>query len=220
MQVRPGAHTHHPVAGVLACVLCRGFGPSARVRALHLGPVTARPAGMSGRASEARIGVETATCPQTDEDLRGVTFQLLLQLHGIVAGVEDKQGNVPFLLGRPAHKRFHLLSGHLVGVLRGADALHIHGGGPTLADEADLGDELIGPAGDDRLPSRVPRRVVVEAALGATLGVAAGPYTRIHGVVDGRSAPSKRMTGEQRPHGFGVDASSPERGVTLPQPRR
>jgi hypothetical protein len=55
--------------------------------------------------------------PQTDEDLHRLAFQSLLQFHGIVASVEDEQGNVPFLLKRAAHKRFHLLGGNLIGVL-------------------------------------------------------------------------------------------------------
>jgi hypothetical protein len=87
--------------------------------------------------SEARIGVEATPCPQTDEDLARTFLQPLLHFDGIVARVEDEQRSDP-LLRRPAQKRFHLLSGHLVGVLRGAEALHVEGGGPALADEVSL----------------------------------------------------------------------------------
>src|SRR5215204_1349912 len=161
MQLRPGAHSHRPVAGVLACVLRRGLRPGARVVALHLRPVTTRPAGGSGRTSEARIGEEAATSPQTDEDLTRSSLQSLLHLAGIVSSVEDEQrtGSLLLLLSsQEAHKRFHLLGGHLIGVLRRAEALYVHGGNPALADEIELCDELVGPARYDGLPGGVAGR--------------------------------------------------------------
>src|SRR5215213_9180671 len=177
MQLRPGAHSHRPVAGVLACVLRRGLRPGARVVALHLRPVTTRPAGGSGRTSEARIGEEAATSPQTDEDLTRSSLQSLLHLAGIVSSVEDEQRSGPLLLFlvlmHKAHKRFDLLNSHLACVLRRTQALHVHEGNPALANEIELCDELVGPSGDDGLPRRVAGRVVVEAALRATLCVAA-----------------------------------------------
>src|SRR3712207_1148427 len=181
---RPPRSTLFPYTTLFrsACVLRSGFGPGAWVNALDLRPMTTWPAGMGGWASEARIGVETAPRPQTDEDLRAAAFQLLLKLDGIVAGVEDEQGNVPFLLGRPAYKRFDLLGSNLVGVLRGVDAPHVHRGGPALADEVELCDELVSPSGHDRLASRVAGRMVVETPLRATLCVAACPYAHVHGV--------------------------------------
>jgi hypothetical protein len=147
---------------------------------------------MSGRACKTRIGVETATRPQTDKDLARTSLKPLLQLHGIVASVEDEQRNFSFLLRREAHKRFHLLGGRLVGLLRRVEALYVHGGGPTLADEVELGDELVGPPRYDRLASRVARGMIVEAALGATLRVAARPNAHVHGVY-GRFASSERI---------------------------
>src|SRR5919202_3604713 len=126
MQVRPGAHSHRPVARVLACVLRRGFGPGAWVRALHLRTMAAWASGGGGRASEARIGVEATPRSQTDEDLARTPLQSLLHLDGIVARVEDEQGSDP-LLRRPAQERVHLLGGPLVGVLRGAEALPLDG---------------------------------------------------------------------------------------------
>ena len=79
-----------------------------------------RPSGGGGGwAGEARIGIEAAAGTQTDEDLAPTPLEPPLHLDRIVAGVEDEQGSVPFLLGRPAQNRFHLLDGDLVGVLRG-----------------------------------------------------------------------------------------------------
>src|SRR5215203_2775079 len=212
MQLRPGAHSHRSVARVLACVLGRGFGPGARICALHLGSVATRPSSFSRWASEARIGVEAAASPQTDEDLARSPLQSLLYLDGIIASVEDKQGSGPLLLSRETEKRFHLLGGHLIGVLRRADALYVHGGGPALADEIELCDELVSPSCYDRLPRRVAGRMVVEATLRATLCVAAIPHAHVHGI-DGRFASSKRIVGEQPPQSLGVDSSTAERVV-------
>src|SRR5215210_2058452 len=218
MQLRPGAHAHRPVAGVLACVLHGGLWPGARVRALHLRSMATRPSSMGRWISEARIGVEATPRSQTEEDLAWSPLQSLLHLDGIVASVKDEQGSGPLLLFlvlmREAEKRFDLLGGHLVGVLCRADALYVHGGAPALANEIELCDELVGPSGDDRLPRRVAGRVVVEAALRATLCVAAIPYAHVHGV-DGRCcfASSKRMAGEQPPQSLGVDSSPAERVV-------
>jgi hypothetical protein len=89
------------------------------------------------------------------------------------------------------------------------------GGNPALADEVELGDELVGPSGYDGLARRVAGWMVVETALGATFRVAAIPHAHVHGGVDGRccSASSKRMAGEQGPQGFGVYVPSIQRGV-------
>jgi hypothetical protein len=162
--------------------------------------------------SEARIGIEATPRPQTDEDLTRSPLQPLLHLDGIVASVEDEQGSDP-LLRQPAEKRFHLLGGYLVGVLRGAHALHVKGGGPALADEVEPGDELVGPSSHDGLASRVARRMVIVSALGAALRVAAIPHAHVHGKDGCRSASSKRMAGDQSPQRFGVDAPSPKRCV-------
>jgi len=176
---------------------------------------------VGGRTSETWIGIEATPCPQTDEDLaRRTALQSLLDLDGIVAGVENEQGSGT-LLRRPAEERFHLLGGHLVGVLRGSDALHVHRGGPALADEVEPGDELVGPARYDGLAGRVSGGMIVETTLGAALRVAAGPHAYVHGV-DGRFASSsswKRMASEQPPQSFGVDPSTAQRVVeTAPAP--
>jgi hypothetical protein len=179
--------------------------------------VATRPASVGRRTSEARITVEAPPRPQTDEDLARRSLQPLLQLDGIVASVEDEQRRGPLrlflVLVWEAEKRFHLLCGHLIGVLRGAHALYVHGGGPALADDIELCDELVGPACYDRLPRRVAGRMVVEAALGGTLRVAAIPHAHVHGIDGRRLAPSKRMVGEQPSQSLGVDSSTAERVV-------
>src|SRR5918995_1096298 len=96
---------------------------------------------------------------QTDKDLARTSLEPLLQLHRIVARVEDEQRSGPLLLRflvlmREAHKRSHLLGGHLVGVLPRVEALYVYGGGPTLADEVELCNELVSPSGHDRLSRR------------------------------------------------------------------
>jgi hypothetical protein len=58
-----------------------------------------------------------------------------------------------------------LRGGGLVGVVQGMQPAGVYRGGPGIAVEADLGDPLVGPAGDDRLAGRMPRGVVVGAAL-------------------------------------------------------
>jgi hypothetical protein len=112
-----------------------------------------------GRASEARISVEATPGAQTDEDLARTSLEPLLELHRIVSSVEDEQRSGPLLLfvvlSQEAHKRFDLFGGHLVGVLGRAEALHVHGGNPALANEIELCDELVGPTRHNGLPSRV-----------------------------------------------------------------
>jgi hypothetical protein len=147
-----------------------------------------------------------ATRSQTEEDLAPTPLETSLDLDGVVASVKDEQGSGPFL-GRAAQKRFHLLSGDLVGLPRGTDPLHVHGGGPALTDEVELGDELVSPSGHDRLAGRMARRMVVEAALGATLRIASGPDAHVHGV-DGRCcAPSERMADQQVAQDLRIDTS-------------
>jgi hypothetical protein len=53
----------------------------------------------------------------------------------------------------------------LVGVVQGVQPRRVDRGGPGVSVEADLGDPLVGPAGHDRLASRVARGMVVVAAL-------------------------------------------------------
>jgi hypothetical protein len=173
--------------------------------------VATRPSGFGGRTSEARIAVEAASCPQTDEYLARAPLESLLHFDGIVARVEDEQGE-GLSPPEPTQQDLHLLGSDHIGILFSSDALDVHGSSPTLAGEVELCDELVGPSGHDRLACRVARRMVVEAALGATLCVASGPHARVHGV-DWRFASGERMAGEQFSEGFGVDPSPPECGV-------
>src|SRR5215216_2621983 len=131
MHLRPGAHSDRSVTGVLAGVLCGRFGPGAWVFALHLRAVTTWPTSVCGRASEARISVEATPRPQANEDLARTSLESPLELHRIVSSVKYEQRSGSLLLFlilmREAHKRFNLLSGNLVGVLRRTEALHVHG---------------------------------------------------------------------------------------------
>ncbi len=150
MHLGEGSDAHRPVGGVLACVLSRGFGPGARVLALHRRAVATWSAGeggdqrgSDGRRSDAQLsngrgfGTDAPQAPAAaSRDHRG--------------GVEDEQRNGLYFY-EPAQQDLHLLGGDLVGVLGGPDALYVHGGGPTLADEVELCDELVGPSGHDRM---------------------------------------------------------------------
>lgn len=55
----------------------------------------------------------------------------------------------------PTQQDLHLLGADHIGILFRSDALHVHGSSPTLAGEAQLCDELVGPSGDDRLAGGV-----------------------------------------------------------------
>ncbi|MDQ4064106.1 MAG: transposase, partial [Actinomycetota bacterium] len=61
--------THRSVTGILACVLHGGFGPGARILlALHLRPVTTRPPGGGGRATQKKSTVAI----ERDEEARSL----------------------------------------------------------------------------------------------------------------------------------------------------
>ena len=98
---------------------------------------------MRWRIREAGGTVEATSRPQAHEDLAVAPLESLLQLHGIVARVEDEQGDDPFF--QPTHQSLDLLCGDHVGVLGGSETPHVHGGAPTLAHEVELCDELVGP---------------------------------------------------------------------------
>jgi hypothetical protein len=150
VQVRPGSYAHRSVTGVLACVLGRGFGPGTRIVALHLRAVAAWSAGEDGGTSEARIGIEATPSSQTDEDLARALLEPLLQLHGIVeeASKTNWERSVLFRAGpakpSPAWRPPRWCPWR-------AGCAPRRGAGPTLADEVELCDELVGPSGHDRL---------------------------------------------------------------------
>jgi hypothetical protein len=135
----------------------------------------------------------------------------LLHLDRIVARVEDEQRDAPFL-SEPTEQSLYLPCGDPVGVLHGMDAQCVNRSSPALADEVELGDELVGPARYDGLASRVAGRMVIETTLGTAPRIAAIPHAHVHSI-DGRLASSKRMVSEQPPQSLGVDSSMAERVV-------
>ena len=168
---------------------------------------------MRGRITEARVAVEATPCPQAHEDLARTPLEPPLQLHGVVARVEDEQGDGLSCI-EPTQQSPDLLRGDLIRFLVWPDALHAYWGGPALAHEVEIGDELVGPPSYDRLAGGVARRMVIVAALGTRLGVAAYPHACVHGK-DGclPFGVGERMADEQVAHDFGVDLSAIQGGV-------
>ena len=177
----------------------------------------ARSTDVRRRIAQVGVAIEAPPRPQADEDLARAPLQSPLQFDGVVARVENEQrsGSSGLLLSESAQQSPDLLGGDRVRFLIRTDALHIYRGGPALAHEAQLCDELVGPSCYDRLAGGVAGRMVVEAALGARLCIAAGPHADVHGVAARftRASDGKRMTGEEPPHDFGVDPSPVERRV-------
>ena len=88
---------------------------------------------------------------------------------------------------------------------------HVHRSGPGVTGEAELADPLERPAGNDRLARRMTGGVVVEAALGRALGVAARPAGDVHRV---DWLPTRQgLAGQQVPQPLGVDPSARQRGI-------
>jgi hypothetical protein len=164
-----------------------GLGPGARIVALHLRSVSTRSTDVRGRFGEARVAVEASAGAQADENLaRTAPLQALLQLHRVVARVEDEHGSgLPFL-GRPAEERFDLLRGNLVGLPRGVNARNVHGSSPTLAHEVELGDELVS-TGKPIRPRWAARR---SGGMGGSRSRARGCFPRRSGAT--RSHPRRR----------------------------
>src|SRR5215207_3229017 len=152
--------------------------------------------------AQARVAVEAAPGAQAEEDLARAPLQSLLHLDWVVARIEDEQRDSvsPTRRKGPPQERPHLLGGDRIGVLGGTESSHIHGSGPTLAHEAQLCDELVGPARHDGLAGGVPRRMVVVAALGAALRIVAVPHAHINGVDEGLAfSAGERMAGQEFP---------------------
>jgi hypothetical protein len=149
------------------------------------------------------VGGEAAVGAQADEDGDRGLGQALRQLRGIVAGVENEQGR---RLSRrpPRQKRRDLLSGDGVGVLSWMDTAHVEGDSPAVSVEAELGQPLVRPTSDDRLPSRVAGRMVLETPLRTCLGVAAGPDAEVDG--EDRLAAGGGSLGQRRAQHVDVEA--------------
>ena len=141
-----------------------------------------------------------------------MSLQCLLELDGIVAGIEYEQRHTAASHRGASEQTLDLLAGYLVGLLLWSDATNIHGRGPTLAYESQLRDELVDPSGNDGLPGGVSRRMIVVSAIGTGLRIAAGPHAHVHRV-DRRVRPFEWVVDEQVPQSLGVDPSAIQRGV-------
>jgi hypothetical protein len=138
---------------------------------------TWRRGGGAGRRRRAGVVAgrhKAAVRAQPHQHRHGQVGQVQRQLRGVVAGVEHNPWDGP-ARGQASQQRAELGGGGLVGVLQGVEPAGIHRGGPGVPRQAQLADPLERPAGDDRLAGRVARRVVVVAAFGRALGVAARP---------------------------------------------
>jgi hypothetical protein len=157
-----------------------------------------------------RVGVEAAVGSQPDQHRCGSVGEVQGELGGVVAAVEDEQGHRP--ADRATRKqRVDLRRGGLVGVIQGMQAAGVDRGGPGVTLEAELGDPLVGPAGDDRLAGRVARGVVVVAALGRALGVAARPGGHVDR--EHQRATIRQVADQQVAEPLGVDAAARQSGV-------
>ena len=168
--------------------------PGGRVGAGELGAVAARPAALGGTRRWWRVGVEAAVGAQPHQHRGGLLGQVEGELGGVVAGVEHEQRH-GLAGGQPARQRRICAAAVWSVSSIGCRRRGVDRGGPGVPVEAELGDPLEGPAGDDRLAGRMARGMVVVAALGRALGVAARPGGHIDGVdrrVGGRQAAASR----------------------------
>ncbi len=101
------------------------------------------------------IGVEDAVGMQPHQQLSLMAFKLLLESHRIVASVEDEQRSIHTSAWHSLQQGAYLLSGYSVSVFGRMDPLDVHWSHPGVAAEADLGDDLVSPAGYDELTRRV-----------------------------------------------------------------
>jgi len=127
------------------------------------------------------IGVEATVLAQAHQGRHARLAQVKRQLHRVIAGVEDEQGDRA-VGGQGARPLFDLRRRHAVRVLAGAHAPHIEGRRPAIAGQAQVVEPRVGPTRDDGLACRVARRVVVVAPRGAGLGVATRPDAVVDGV--------------------------------------
>jgi hypothetical protein len=156
------------------------------------------------------VGVEAAVRSQPHQHRGGNVGEVQGELGGVVAGIEDDQGHRP-ASRQPAKQRTDLRGGGLVGVVGGMQPLGIYRGGPGVTGEADLGDPLGGPAGDDRLAGGVAGGVVVVAARRGAFGVAARPggdIDREHQRVGGWQAADQQVA-----QPVGIDPTAGQRIV-------
>jgi hypothetical protein len=183
--------------------------PGGRVGAVELGPVAARPARAAGWPGW-RVGVEAAVGPEPHQHRHRQVGQVQGELGGVVAAVEHKPWHRP--AGRqPLQERTDLHGGGVVGVVQWVQPAGVHRGGPGVAREAQLRDPLERPAGDDRLAGRMPRGMIVVAALGRALGVTARPGGHIHR--EHQRVGVGQEAHQQIPQPLGVDAAAGQGGI-------
>jgi hypothetical protein len=209
MQPGPRLHGDGAVLVVLADQGGGRGGPAGRVGAVELGTVAAGPADLAGWRRW-RVGVEAAVRSQPHQHRHPLLGQVEGELGGVVAGVEDEQRHWP-AGGQPAKQHTDLRSGGLVGVVQGMQPLGIDRGGPGVPREAQPRDPLERPAGDDRLASRVPRGMVVVAAAGRALGIAARPGGHVHR--EHRLVSVGQAGDQQVAEPVDVDAPAGQRGI-------
>jgi site-specific DNA recombinase len=209
VQPSPRLHGDGAVLVVLAAQGGGRGGPGGRVGEGELGAVAAWPARAAGWPWW-RVGVEAAVRPQPHQHRYLLLGQVEGELRGVVAAVEDEQRHAPAGV-QATNQRADLAGGGLVGVVQRVQPAGVHRGGPGVAVEADVGDPLVGPAGDDRLAGRMPRGMVVVAPLRRALGVAARPGGHVHREhqrVGGWQAACEQVT-----QPLGVDAAAGQGGV-------
>jgi site-specific DNA recombinase len=149
VQPTPGLHGHAAVLVVLAGQRGGRGRPGGRVGAVELGAVAAWPARLAGWRGW-RVVVEAAVGAQPHQHRHPLLGQVQGELGGVVAGVEHHQRHRP-AGGKPPKQRADLAGGLLVGVVQRVQPGRVDRGGPGVTLEAELGDPLVGPAGDDRL---------------------------------------------------------------------
>ena len=126
------------------------------------------------------VGVEDAVAADADQDLRRGVGQCGADRDRVVAGVEHEHRHLA-VVGQALYEAGGLLDGERCGIAGGRDPGGVHRRGPGVEGPVELGDPLVGPAGDDGLAGRVFGRRVVEAPLGAGLPVAARPGGGVDG---------------------------------------
>jgi hypothetical protein len=197
---------------VLIVLTGRGGGrdrPGGRVGAVELGPVATRPARAAGWPWW-RVGVEAAVGSQPHQHHHRDLGKVQGQLGRVVAAVKHKPWHRP--AGRqPLQERADLHGGGVVGVVQRVQPAGVHRGGPGVALQAQLGDPLERPAGDDRLAGRMPRGVGVVAALGRALGVAARRGGNING--EHQRVGVWQEAHQQIPQLLGVDPAAGQGGI-------
>ena len=139
---------------------------------------------------------------------------------GVVAGVEEHQGDLPALGRRPrGHEGLELLDRDGGGLLLRPHPADVHGRRPAVAVPAEPGQPLVRPPGHDGVAAVPPAGgVVLVPPLRAGGGPGPGPDAHVHGVE--RRPRRHGLAHQQGPER--LDGMWPRRraAYTLPHPRR